>query len=555
MRPTRSREAVEPAGGEAGRERLPAEVAVRRQPAAERAGQRAGRGAPRAAGCRGGASIRASARSRQRGPGATRLALGQERAAERLEARHLVAAAGAVGEVARHQEAHALGERPRGIVGDHPGGRVPACHPRPPVNAWVPMLRGKGADGSPGRAESQRRPGDLERPLPAPAVRRARRSRRSSSAPSRPSPRARRTLAGFALRADADALRVALVAEPGGRVAGVARRPAARRARARLDFALAADGRASRRRPADAEAYVFAETPSGMPGRARPARRSGGRASPRRWPRSWATTAAGRRRRWRGLLHGIGIRALARDARGGEPRRRCALGSGLGRRRRRRRSRASSPMPATSAWRSTACAIAASTAAMSETIDRAVFTSGDAITVLPFDPRAGTVLLIEQFRRRPLGAARPAALEPRDGGRALRRDRAARGDGAARGARGGGAGARPDRADRRLLSLAGDRGRAHHRLRGRGGSRRRPAACTGSPRSMRTSARWWCRSRRRWRRSRRGEINTSPLMVSLLWLARHAERLARRLERERAIEATGRSRYSGARARAARRRR
>ena len=35
---------------------------------------------------------------------------------------------------------------------------------------------------------------------------------------------------------------------------------------------------------------------------------------------------------------------------------------------------------------------------MSDALDRAVFTSGDAVTVLPFDPRAGSVLLIEQFR-------------------------------------------------------------------------------------------------------------------------------------------------------------
>ena len=50
---------------------------------------------------------------------------------------------------------------------------------------------------------------------------------------------------------------------------------------------------------------------------------------------------------------------------------------------------------------------------MSEKIDRAVFTSGDAITVLPFDPRAGTVLLIEQFRAGPHARRdpRPWSLE------------------------------------------------------------------------------------------------------------------------------------------------
>ncbi|MCB1371790.1 MAG: NUDIX domain-containing protein [Rhodobacteraceae bacterium] len=38
---------------------------------------------------------------------------------------------------------------------------------------------------------------------------------------------------------------------------------------------------------------------------------------------------------------------------------------------------------------------------MSEPVGRAVFTSGDAVTVLPFDPRRNAVLLIEQFRAGP----------------------------------------------------------------------------------------------------------------------------------------------------------
>ena len=45
--------------------------------------------------------------------------------------------------------------------------------------------------------------------------------------------------------------------------------------------------------------------------------------------------------------------------------------------------------------------------ATSDTLDRAVFTSGDAVTVLPFDPRAGTVLLIEQFRTAPVARRDP----------------------------------------------------------------------------------------------------------------------------------------------------
>jgi len=45
---------------------------------------------------------------------------------------------------------------------------------------------------------------------------------------------------------------------------------------------------------------------------------------------------------------------------------------------------------------------------MSEVIGRGVFTSGDAVTVLPYDPRRDTVLLIEQFRAGP-----HARLDPR----------------------------------------------------------------------------------------------------------------------------------------------
>lgn len=51
---------------------------------------------------------------------------------------------------------------------------------------------------------------------------------------------------------------------------------------------------------------------------------------------------------------------------------------------------------------------------MSPTIERAVFVSGDAATVLPYDPRRDRVLLIEQFRPGPFarGDAQPWLLEP-----------------------------------------------------------------------------------------------------------------------------------------------
>ena len=51
---------------------------------------------------------------------------------------------------------------------------------------------------------------------------------------------------------------------------------------------------------------------------------------------------------------------------------------------------------------------------MSDTVNRAVFISGDAATVLPYDPVRDRVLVIEQFRPGPYarGAANPWVLEP-----------------------------------------------------------------------------------------------------------------------------------------------
>lgn len=44
---------------------------------------------------------------------------------------------------------------------------------------------------------------------------------------------------------------------------------------------------------------------------------------------------------------------------------------------------------------------------MTGTVERAVFTSGDAVTVVPFDPARGTVLLVEQFRAGPAARRDP----------------------------------------------------------------------------------------------------------------------------------------------------
>ena len=196
--------------------------------------------------------------------------------------------------------------------------------------------------------------------------------------------------------------------EPGGRVAGVLAHRAARGARPastsrwrssalrRVPVTVATEGGA-----AAAEAYVFdpaAAPDGGLAGRALPGgapralrRGAGGGDGPLRPPR-----------RGRG---GAAPRTASASARSPAP---------AARRARRR-------------WRSARGSAAADVApigrefsyarffgmeehrlrhrrfdgGMSDAVDRAVFTSGDAITVLPFDPRAGTVLLVEQFRSGP----------------------------------------------------------------------------------------------------------------------------------------------------------
>ncbi len=216
------------------------------------------------------------------------------------------------------------------------------------------------------------------------------------------------TLRDHALRADKDGLRIGMVPEPAGSVAGHVISPDAA-ARARLDFAMAAFGAAPVPVLVDSTsvlAYVFEP----------------GTAPQDEWPGDLATPE----RRLRldealveimdhfgrieaaampGLLSGIGVRALAR-ARGRATRSPSEIGSGFG--------------PADLEPVASATPYAHFFAVeehrlrhrrfdgrMSDTLDRAVFTSGDAVTVLPFDPRTRTVLLIEQFRGGPYARRDP----------------------------------------------------------------------------------------------------------------------------------------------------
>ena len=163
---------------------------------------------------------------------------------------------------------------------------------------------------------------------------------------------------------------------------------------------------------------------------------------------------------------------------------------------------------------------------MSDALDRAVFTSGDAVTVVPFDPRAGSGAPDRAVPRRAAtrGATRGPGASRRWPGRCDRIE-PPEADGAARGARGGGARARPARAHRQLLSLAGDRwpsiitafvGEAD--LGGAGGTHglaeeHEDIRALVVPLEVALEA------------LAAGEISNAPLMLSLYWLDRNAERL------------------------------
>jgi nudix-type nucleoside diphosphatase (YffH/AdpP family) len=98
----------------------------------------------------------------------------------------------------------------------------------------------------------------------------------------------------------------------------------------------------------------------------------------------------------RGLVKGIGIRALAR-ARGQASRRPAGLSSGLGAGDVQAMER-KHPYINHFGVEEHQLRHRRFDGSMTEPIDRAVFASGDAVTVLPFDPVRQQVLLIEQFR-------------------------------------------------------------------------------------------------------------------------------------------------------------
>lgn len=226
----------------------------------------------------------------------------------------------------------------------------------------------------------------------------------SSAAQVEPTPAA---LADHALRADPHASVVALVAEPGGRVEGGLLR-AEGEAAARLRFALAAFGAGEDREVATDAGPAETAIAAARPGEAWPA-------APDPELRTHLVEAAeeamahfGDRSaaEMRELMLGIGFRALAR-ARG----RADAAPSQV-----RRGFTVAADVEALGVERPYARYFAVEEhrlrhrrfdGAMSGPVERAVFTSGDAVTVLPFDPVRRTVLMIEQFRPGPYARRDP----------------------------------------------------------------------------------------------------------------------------------------------------
>jgi nudix-type nucleoside diphosphatase (YffH/AdpP family) len=163
--------------------------------------------------------------------------------------------------------------------------------------------------------------------------------------------------------------------------------------------------------------------------------------------------------------------------------------------------------------------------AMSAPVTRSVLTSGDAVTVLPFDPVRGQVLLIEQFRTGPFARRDPCpwALEAVAGRcdgmeppveTARREAREEAGLELGRLERIAGFYPTPGIAAEFITAFVGEADL------GAGGGVHGLAAEDEDIRTMAVPL------TRAFAALASGEVNNAPLLVSLLWLERHHERLA-----------------------------
>lgn len=216
------------------------------------------------------------------------------------------------------------------------------------------------------------------------------------------------TLAGHALRSDSSGIRVGLVPSPDDSVRGVLV-PADADARSRLDFVMTVLGAdrvpvsvVAAGGPESADAYCFApaEAPAEVGGLQ-------GSAAPQREAIEEVMGHFGRRdaAAVRPLLAGIAIRAIGRS-RAGDDRRPGGLSAGLGADavEEVERDYAYANYFGVEEYRLRHRRFDGAT---SDVLRRAVFTSGDAVTVLPFDPASRSVLLIEQFRAGPYARRDP----------------------------------------------------------------------------------------------------------------------------------------------------
>jgi ADP-ribose pyrophosphatase len=164
---------------------------------------------------------------------------------------------------------------------------------------------------------------------------------------------------------------------------------------------------------------------------------------------------------------------------------------------------------------------------MSAALDRAVFTSADAATVLPWDPACDRVLMIEQFRPGPMARrdALPWCLEAIagrcDNGEApeatVRREaREEAGIALGRLARIAGYYPSPGLSSEHITAFVGEA-----RL---DGGEAGLYGCAGEDEDIRAFV---LPRETAMAALEAGEVNNAPLMISLMWLALHRDRLAR----------------------------
>ena len=405
---------------ETGRQRVPGDLGdATRERLGQRGWQRAGHAGGHLAGgrVRGRVEAGEGAGAVERGAGFG--AFGEQRAAERLDAREQGAAAATPRDMAKDQQIHPVRQGARGVARQRFDGSMPRGHCRTCQNigtsATSPRrdritFRPRRGDDC---AKDVMRPVFLVEPFGYPRPFAALLGTGPDMAPD-PA-----TLPGHAIGADATGLRLGPARRAGAEAPGWILNPTEAE-RARIAFWMTAIGAkplVAKARRADGVGEVV-DTFLPPPGVATLDWRR------EDWTAEWCATLAEAIEeilRHLGLvdpdhvgelLLGVGYRALAR-ARGAADATPSRLRSGLA------AAGDVEPLRLDLPYANYFCVEEHHLrhrrfdGAMSAPILRAAFTSGDAVTVLPFDPRTGCILLIEQFRAGPLARRdpRPWCLE------------------------------------------------------------------------------------------------------------------------------------------------